>query len=124
MFDSLVLIMDEPTNGLDPLALQRLKTLLREEKAKGKLLLITTHIMSFVEEMAEEIVFLLEGDVHFQGSLKSLLENHRAANLENATAQILQHRTGYGLNGRGGEIETPSLRRHWRAWPAKNHSHA
>jgi Cu-processing system ATP-binding protein len=90
MYDSPVIILDEPTSGLDPLALQNLRALLKEEKAKGKLLLITTHIMSFVEEMADEVVFLLEGEIHFRGSLHSLKERYGGASLEHAIAQILQ----------------------------------
>lgn len=101
MFDSPVVILDEPTSGLDPLAVQSLKALLQEEKAKGKLLLITTHIMSFVEEMADEVVFLLEGDIHFRGSLKSLKERYGESNLERAIAQILQGQVSFSSNGHG-----------------------
>src|SRR5690606_32910278 len=53
MFDSPLLILDEPTSGLDPASLIRLKTLIKEEKNKGKTILITSHIMQFVEEMAD-----------------------------------------------------------------------
>ena len=60
MYDSPILILDEPTSGLDPVAMIRLKELLREEKQKGKIILMTSHIISFVEEMADDIVFLLD----------------------------------------------------------------
>lgn len=61
MFDSPLLILDEPTSGLDPISLIRLKNLINSEKNKGKTILITSHIMSFVEEVTNDIVFLLEG---------------------------------------------------------------
>lgn len=90
MYDSPLLILDEPTNGLDPLAVVRLKKLILEEKAKGKIILITTHIMSFVEEMADNIVFLLEGNIHFQGGLNQLKTDYNAKNVEAAIAKILE----------------------------------
>lgn len=57
MFESDLIILDEPTTGLDPISLLHLKELIHLEKEKGKTILITTHIMSFVEEIADEIVF-------------------------------------------------------------------
>src|SRR3990167_5931067 len=59
MFDSDLIVLDEPTNGLDPIALIHLKEIIQKEKDKGKTILITTHIMSFVDEVADEIVFPL-----------------------------------------------------------------
>ena len=90
MYDSPLLILDEPTNGLDPLALVRLKKLILEEKAKGKIILITTHIMSFVEEMADNIVFLLEGNIHFKGSRDQLKSGYNSEKVEEAIAKILE----------------------------------
>ena len=102
MYDSPLLILDEPTSGLDPVAMIRLKELLRQEKEKGKHILITTHIMSFVEEMADEIVFLLEGHIHFQGSLQGLKEKYGSNSLERAIANILQEgQLGFSSNGHG-----------------------
>src|SRR5690606_32802704 len=67
MFDSPLVILDEPTTGLDPISHLRLKKLITAEKEKGKTILITSHIMGFVEEIADEIVFLLEGKIYFRG---------------------------------------------------------
>ena len=89
MFDSDLIILDEPTNGLDPIALIHLKELIQKEKAKGKTILITTHIMSFVNEVADEIVFLLDGVIHFKGSIKSLKSQTNQTDLEHAIAQIM-----------------------------------
>tara|TARA_B100000965_G_C19542634_1_gene736288 strand:- start:302 stop:1009 length:708 start_codon:yes stop_codon:yes gene_type:complete len=90
MFDSPLLILDEPTTGLDPLALIQLKKLIEEEKAKGKTILVTSHIMSFVEEVADEIVFLLEGKIFFKGSLSTLKEETKQEDLEHAIAKLLE----------------------------------
>lgn len=96
MYDSPVIIMDEPTSGLDPVALIRLKELIRREKKRGKIIIITTHIMSFVEEMADELIFILDGNIHFRGDIQSLQEKYRSANLEHAIAAILEKKE---LNG-------------------------
>lgn len=90
MFDSDFLILDEPTAGLDPVSLIRLKELIDRENAKGKTLLITTHIMSLVEEVADEIVFLLEGQAHFQGALPALYAQTAQSDLEHAIAKLLE----------------------------------
>lgn len=89
MYDSPIVILDEPTSGLDPIALLHLKELIRAEQQQGKLILITTHIINFVEEMADEIVFLLEGNIHFRGSQDELKARFHETSLERAIAQIL-----------------------------------
>ena len=89
MFDSDLIILDEPTTGLDPIALIHLKDLIRKEKAKGKTILITTHIMSAVDELADEIVFLLDGKIYFKGSIQALKEQSNNDNLEHAIANLI-----------------------------------
>lgn len=91
MFDSPIIILDEPTTGLDPIALIHLKEIIGEEKAKGKIILITSHIMSFVEEMADEIVFLLEGKVYFKGNIDTLKSQTETTNFEQAIANLLTY---------------------------------
>ncbi len=90
MFDSPIIILDEPTTGLDPLALIELKKLIITEKTKNKTIIITSHIMSFIEEISDEIVFLLEGNVFFNGTIESLKEETNEENLEHAIANIIQ----------------------------------
>jgi len=90
MFDSPVYILDEPTVGLDPVALIRFKELLLAEKRKGKAILMTTHIVHLVEELADEVVFLLEGKVYFKGDVKALKELNKSESLEEAIAKILE----------------------------------
>lgn len=88
MFDCPLLILDEPTTGLDPAALIRLKELIREEKTRGKTVLITSHIMEFVAEVADEVIYLLEGRIYFQGTVDELKKKTRQNNLEHAIAAI------------------------------------
>ncbi|WP_297703027.1 ABC transporter ATP-binding protein [uncultured Eudoraea sp.] len=88
MFDSPLIILDEPTTGLDPASLIKLKELILQEKNKGKTILITTHIMQFVEEMADEIVYLLEGNIFFKGSVEQLMTKTKQTDFEHAIAAI------------------------------------
>ncbi|WP_047414450.1 ABC transporter ATP-binding protein [Cellulophaga sp. Hel_I_12] len=88
MFDSPIIILDEPTNGLDPLAVIRLKALIQVEKKRGKTILLTSHIMQFVAEIADEIVYLLEGKIYFKGSVPELLAKTKQADFEHAIATI------------------------------------
>jgi len=89
MFDSPLIILDEPTTGLDPISLIRLKDLIQTEKGKGKTILITSHIMSFVEEVSDEIVFILEGKIYFKGTIQDLKTKTKQPDFEHAIASIL-----------------------------------
>lgn len=90
MFDSPIVILDEPTSGLDPVAMLELKALIIKAKEDNKLILITSHIISFVEEMADEIIFLLEGIIYYKGTLEGLNEKTSESNLERAIAKLLK----------------------------------
>jgi Cu-processing system ATP-binding protein len=89
MYDSPLIILDEPTSGLDPVSLLHLKELLLQEKQAGKTILLSSHITSFVEKMADQLVFLLEGKIYFQGSIAQLKEQSNETNFERAIASIL-----------------------------------
>ncbi len=88
MFDCPLLILDEPTTGLDPASLIRLKELIQKEKANGKTILITSHIMQFVAEVADEIIYLLEGKIYFKGGIEQLKTKTSQTDLEHAIAAI------------------------------------
>ncbi len=89
MFNCPLIILDEPTTGLDPVSLINLKGLINKEKEAGKTILITTHIMDFVDTMADEIVFLLEGKIYFKGTVAELKKKSTQNDLEHAIATIL-----------------------------------
>lgn len=90
LFDSPYIILDEPTTGLDPAALIILRELIETEKKKGKIILLTSHIMSFVEQISDELAFLLEGKVYFKGSAENLTQQTNQVDLEHAIAHLLQ----------------------------------
>lgn len=89
MFDSPLIILDEPTSGLDPISLLHLRKLIQQEKEKGKTILITSHIMNFVEEVADRIVFLLEGKIYFDGTVSELKSSTGQQDFEHAIANLL-----------------------------------
>ena len=89
MYDNPIYILDEPTAGLDPLSIIRLKQLIRHEKEAGKIVLLTTHIMSLVEDIADEVVFLLDGHIHYRGSIPQLKADYQAPDVEQAIARLL-----------------------------------
>jgi Cu-processing system ATP-binding protein len=93
MFNSSLLILDEPTSGLDPASLISLKELLKKEKENGKTILITSHIMHFVAEVADVIVYLLEGKIYFKGSIEELKTKTQQSDLEHAIAAIATQTT-------------------------------
>ncbi|MDB5263512.1 MAG: copper-transport ATP-binding protein NosF, partial [Adhaeribacter sp.] len=91
MFDPAILIFDEPSVGLDPVSHLKLKNLMRQERERGKTILLTTHILSEVEELADEIIFLMDGKIYFKGSVAELVEAQQENNLERAIARMLLH---------------------------------
>ncbi len=88
MFDVPVLILDEPTAGLDPLMARRLKDVIQVEKSKGRTIILTTHILAEIEELADDIAFLLEGQLLFHGTREELLSVTGQTQFERAVAAL------------------------------------
>jgi Cu-processing system ATP-binding protein len=93
MFNPDILIFDEPSAGLDPVSHIKLKDLILQEKDNGKTILLTTHILSEVEELADEVIFLLDGKIYFQGPVSELLYSQDETRLDRAIAKITQKKT-------------------------------
>lgn len=92
MFDPRVLILDEPTAGLDPVASEVLKDKVLTEKGKGKLILITSHILSDLEDMADTVMYLQEGKLEFLATLEDLLQYTGERRLGKAIASLQKSR--------------------------------
>lgn len=88
MFDPKVLILDEPSVGLDPISHIKLKDIIRHERSKGKTVLITTHIINDVEELADEIIFLMDGKIYFKGTPDVLRKEQGEEALDKAIARL------------------------------------
>ena len=89
LFRPSLLILDEPTAGLDPVAAGLLKDKVLRAPGEGTTVILTSHIMSEIEELAQELVFLVEGNVIYQGPVASLLIQSGESRLERAIAGIL-----------------------------------
>ncbi len=85
-----VLILDEPTAGLDPIAAGLLKAQLRAARAAGRTILISSHILSELEELADDVAFLCDGHLRFVGPVESLLKETGTRRLEPAVAALLR----------------------------------
>lgn len=67
-----IIILDEPFSGLDPVNSQLLKELIQEEIEKGKMVIFSSHQMSYVEEFCEEIVIINKGEIVISGNLDAI----------------------------------------------------
>lgn len=90
MFNPSILFFDEPTAGLDPRSSFIFKERIRKEKKSGKTILITSHIMSELEQLVENVVFILEGKIRYYGTIGDLLKENQQDHLEGAIAQMME----------------------------------
>jgi Cu-processing system ATP-binding protein len=91
MFNPDVLILDEPTAGLDPLSSEILKQKVIQEKEKGKLVLITSHILSDLDDLVSEVIYLQDGTLRFHKSLEQLQKDTGEGKLARAIAQVMKN---------------------------------
>jgi Cu-processing system ATP-binding protein len=90
MFDPIVLVLDEPTAGLDPVASEILKEKVLAEKAKGKIVLVTSHILSDLEELTTDVMYIIDGKVQFYQSIEELKSRTGEDKLNRALAQVMK----------------------------------
>ncbi len=84
-----LLILDEPTGGLDPVAARALKNKVRRERERGRTVILTSHNMGELESLADDIAFLLEGRIRFSGELAALKQDTGQPDLEGAIAHLM-----------------------------------
>lgn len=90
LFNPDVLILDEPTAGLDPLSTEILKEKIRKEKQQGKLIMITSHILSDLDDIITEVIYMEEGKLKFHKSLTQLQVDTGEKTLSRAIAYVMQ----------------------------------
>src|SRR5215210_5628848 len=71
--DPEVLILDEPTNGLDPPGISWLRGLLREQAAGGRAVLISSHVLAEVAQTVDDVIVIADGELRAQGTLEAVL---------------------------------------------------
>ncbi len=90
LFNPDILILDEPTAGLDPLAAELLKEKIIAEKEKGKLILITSHQLSELDDLVSQIVLMQEGKVVLHQNIEALKAASGEQKLSKAISNILR----------------------------------
>ena len=93
LFSPEVLILDEPTAGLDPLSSEILKEKILKEKNNHKLILITSHILSDLDELTTHVMYLQEGRIMFYKDLQALREETGENRLARAIARFMKGQT-------------------------------
>jgi Cu-processing system ATP-binding protein len=90
LFRPSIVILDEPNAGLDPLANRILKQKIVDTTRLGATHLITSHVLSELEELADDVLFVIDGRVRFSGSLEMLRQSTGQARLERAVGSLME----------------------------------
>lgn len=89
-FNPAILILDEPTAGLDPLSSEILKEKIMQEKKKNKLILISSHILSDLDELTSHVIYLQEGKMIFLKDIGTLRKETGEDKLGKAIARVMR----------------------------------
>ncbi len=90
MFKPEVLILDEPTAGLDPVAAEILKAKITEAKNSGCLILITSHLLSELEDMVTQVIFMQDGFLKFHKNVADLKADTGKSTIAKSIVHLLK----------------------------------
>lgn len=90
LFNAPILILDEPTAGLDPISAEQLREKIHSEKERGKLIIITSHILSDLDDLATDLVYLHEGSVQYNNPVAALKSETGETRLGKAIATLIR----------------------------------
>lgn len=91
LFRPYIYILDEPTAGLDPVAVEVLKEKILREKKSGKLFIITSHILSDLEDIVTDMVYLFEGSIRYNSAIEDLKTETRESSFAKAIAALIRN---------------------------------
>lgn len=97
LFTPELLILDEPTAGLDPISSSTLKDKIVREREAGRTFIVTSHVMSELEEFADRVAFLLDGVVRFAGTQDELKRATSQVTMERAIAHLMRQHSETAL---------------------------
>ncbi|OIR02907.1 putative ABC transporter ATP-binding protein YxlF [mine drainage metagenome] len=89
LFNPEVLILDEPTAGLDPVASEIFKEKIIAEKQKGKLVLITSHVLSDLDDLITQVIYMQDGQLRFHKTIEALRKDTGEEKLSKAIANVM-----------------------------------
>lgn len=92
LFHAPVLILDEPTAGLDPISVEILKEKILLERRKGKLMIISSHILSDLDELSTEMIYIFEGKVQYNNSIEALKIETQETKLNKAVTTLIRQK--------------------------------
>lgn len=91
MFNPKILILDEPTAGLDPLASEILRDKIKKERSNGKLIIITSHLLNELNDVLSHIIFMEEGKVVFYKDIDNLLQETGQPSISKSISYLLKN---------------------------------
>lgn len=86
------MILDEPTAGLDPISVEILKEKILLERRKGKLMIISSHILSDLDELSTEMIYIFEGKVQYNNSIEALKIETQETKLNKAVTTLIRQK--------------------------------
>lgn len=92
--DPEIVIFDEPTSGLDIITARLVTDYLKQLKERGKLVIISTHIMSEAEKLCDRIAIIIEGKKIIEGTCKEILTATNTKDLEDAFFELYKKNSG------------------------------
>lgn len=92
-----VVIFDEPTNGLDIITAKSVTDYLLQLKQRGKLIIVSTHIMTVASKLCDRIAIIIKGKVVADGTIQEIIEQNKANDLEEAFFKLYQEHNKEGI---------------------------
>ncbi len=89
LFHPEIIILDEPTAGLDPVSTEILKEKIYKEKQNNKLVIITSHVLSDLDDLVQEVVFFQDGTIKFQKNIEHIKSDTGETTLSKAIAKVM-----------------------------------
>ena len=92
LFNAPILILDEPTAGLDPVSVEILKEKILHDKRLGKLIIISSHILSDLDDLTTDVVYIFEGKVQYNNTIEALKNETNETRLGKAIAMLIRQK--------------------------------
>lgn len=83
-----VMLFDEPTSALDPEMVDEVSNLMKDLAKKGMTMIVVTHEMSFVKECASRVIFMEDGNIVEEGTVKDIFENPKSDRLKEFLSKV------------------------------------
>ena len=111
--DPEILILDEPTNGLDPQGIHQIRTLIKQIASNGTTILLASHLLDEVEKVCSHVVVLRKGEKLYSGRVDEMISSHGffelKAEKQSELIQVLEADTNFSSVKTEGELITAFL---------------